>query len=50
MAHKLFIAFIESILRGLEVFGELNSKIKSKNNTNTKNCNLVETLKIAVGY
>lgn len=49
-AHMYFIAFIESLLRCVEVFWELNSQIKSKNTTNTKNCNLVETLKIAVGY
>lgn len=48
--HKFFIALIGSPIRCLEVFWELNSKIKSRDSTNTKNCNLVETLKIAVGY
>ena len=49
-AYKFFIAPIESILRRLKVFLDINSKIKSKHNTNSKNCNLVETLKISVGY
>lgn len=49
-AHKFFITLIESLQRCLKAFLELNSKIKSKHSTNTKNCNLVETLKIAVGY
>ncbi len=47
-AYKSFIAFIESLLKSLLLLSE--QKLKPNTPLIQKNCCLVKTLKIAVGY